>query len=100
MGNDLLAGTGTERPRGLELDDLAHRTQACAARMEEVLHRCNEIQLLNWQSPAGNAYRSRVAEHAEALRSALDRLGEAGLAIRYRAMEAAESRAASSLPWP
>lgn len=104
MGNDLLEGIGGEFPRTLEraaeLEQLARRLDVCAGRVEEVLRRCADLQLYNWRSPAGNAYRERVAGHAAVLRGSLNGLADAGLALRSRARDAPEGTAGSPLRWP
>ena len=102
MVDDLLASLGTgvqaagvqgaalrrsEARRSEELHQLVQRLEFCTGRVEGVLARCQEIQLLEWKSPAGNAYRDTVHGQVRALRLAVDRLGEARAAVAARAHE-------------
>lgn len=112
MVDDLLASLGVEAQRAEarraevrraeELQRLARRLESCAGRVESVLARCQEIQLLEWKSPAGNAYRDTVHGQVRALRRAVDRLGEARAAVAFRARELPAAVSGSSdLPgWP
>jgi hypothetical protein len=60
----------------------------CSDRTEEVLAGFHEIQLANWESPAGQAYRDSVSLQAVAVRRALDRLREASAAVAAHARAA------------
>jgi hypothetical protein len=54
----------------------------CLGRVERVLAGFREIQLLDWQSPAGRAYRNSVALQEVALGRARVRLEEALASVR------------------
>ena len=87
LGDGLPAGSA-----GYEaavLYSLVGRLASCAARVEEVLAKWRDIQLLEWQSPAGQAYRSTVARQGAALGNALDTVNEARRAVSNHAEERA-----------
>jgi len=69
------------------LMSVAGRLATCSAKVEQVLGGFHDIQLLDWQSPAGRAYRDAVTLQASSLRRALDRLQEARLAVARRAQD-------------
>ncbi|KRE78898.1 hypothetical protein ASG77_17720 [Arthrobacter sp. Soil762] len=71
--------------RGNEVQHLAGRVAVCARRVEAVLASFRQIQLLDWQSPAGRAYRNSVALQEVALGRALGRLEDARLAVNRHA---------------
>jgi hypothetical protein len=71
--------------RGYEVQVLAARVDACLERVDRILAGFREIQLLDWQSPAGRAYRSSVALQEAALGRARDRLEEAKASVRRHA---------------
>lgn len=71
--------------RGYEVQQLAARVDACLGRVERVLAGFREIQLLDWQSPAGRAYRNSVALQEVALGRAGGRLEEALAAVNHHA---------------
>ncbi|GGH95287.1 hypothetical protein GCM10007170_20460 [Arthrobacter liuii] len=82
-----------------QLHALAGRLVSCSARVEQVLGGFQDIQMLDWQSPAGRAYRDAVTLQAASLRRALDRLQEAGNALARRAQQGPiPSLASSSRP--
>ncbi|NUP59030.1 MAG: hypothetical protein HOQ06_06085 [Pseudarthrobacter sp.] len=92
MGNDLTDGIwGAGLLVSSEVHELAVRVSRCAERTEEVLAGFHEIQILEWQSPAGRAYRDSVSLQAVALRRALDRLREASAAVAAHARAALTS---------
>lgn len=70
-----------------QVDQLAVRVAACLVRGEEVLAGFREIQLLQWESPAGRAYRDTVALQAVALRRSLESLMEAKAAVERHSRE-------------
>lgn len=70
-----------------QVDQLAARVAACVVRGEEVLAGFGEIQLLQWESPAGRAYRDTVALQAAALRRSLETLMEAKAAVERHGRE-------------
>lgn len=86
MGNDPTDGIwGTGLGVSLEVQELGRRVAQCTARTEEVLSGFHEIQLVNWESPAGQAYRDSVSLQAVAVRRVLDRLREASAAVAAHA---------------
>lgn len=70
-----------------ELLPLVGRLAWCGARVEEVQAGLTSIQLLDWQSPAGQAYRNTVARQATALRQVLDSLEEARTVVARHAQD-------------
>jgi hypothetical protein len=89
MGNDLTDGIwGRGLGVSLEVQELARRVAQCSDRTEEVLAGFHEIQLANWESPAGQAYHDSVSLQAVAVRRALDRLREASAAVAAHARAA------------
>ena len=93
--------TGTSQEclnRASEVQYLASRVARCSEQVETVLARIRDIQLLEWQSPAGRAYRNSVALQEAALGKARERLTEARLAVGHHAREVAAS-AGSSAGW-
>lgn len=70
-----------------QVDQLAARVAACVVRGEEVLAGFRDIQLLQWESPAGRAYRDTVALQAAALRRSLESLMEAKAAVERHSRE-------------
>jgi hypothetical protein len=91
--------TGTSQEclsRAYEVQYLASRVARCVEQVETVLVRIRDIQLLEWQSPAGRAYRNSVALQEAALGKARGRLTDAGLAVGRHAREVAAS--SGSLP--
>lgn len=86
MGNDPGGGIwGVAAQRSSEVQQLAARMALCEARTEEVLAALWEIQMAEWQSPAGQAYRHTVSLQAAAIRRAVDRLHEAAAAAACHA---------------
>ena len=86
MTSDLTAADmGACMSRGYEVQALAARLEVCLGRVESVLAGFREIQLLDWQSPAGRAYRNSVALQEVALGRARVRLEEAEASVRCHA---------------
>lgn len=83
VGPDLQA----DMLRAAQLDQLADRMAACLVRAEEVLAGFRDIQLLQWESPAGRAYRDSVSLQAVALRRSLESLIEARAAVARHSQE-------------
>jgi hypothetical protein len=77
--------------RGFEVQLLAGRMEACAEQVHAVQARLSQLQLMDWQSPAGQAYRSSVRGHAIALSGARDEVLAAALALRRHSVNVAES---------
>ncbi|WP_104043766.1 hypothetical protein [Arthrobacter sp. ZGTC412] len=73
--------------RASQVEQLAGRVAFCAGRGEEVLDGFRDIQLLEWESPAGRAYRDAVSLQSAALRRALEALTEAKAAVDRHARE-------------
>lgn len=74
---DMAAGIA----RSYEIQQLAARVESCRGRAEVILSGFWKIQLLDWQSPAGRAYRGSVALQAAALGRARGRLQDAAQAV-------------------
>jgi len=70
-----------------QVQQLAGRVAVCLGRGEEVLAGFRDIQLLQWESPAGRAYRDAVSLRAAALRRSLEALNEARAAVERHAQE-------------
>ncbi|WP_258803967.1 hypothetical protein [Pseudarthrobacter sp. NS4] len=86
MGNDPGSGIwGVAAQRSIEVQQLAARMTLCETRTEEVLAALWDIQLAEWQSPAGQAYRNSLSLQAAAIRRAADRLHEAAAAAACHA---------------
>jgi MarR-like DNA-binding transcriptional regulator SgrR of sgrS sRNA len=104
MNNDLMTGELVDLiARGNEVQHLAGRVAVCAGRVGTVLARFREIQLLEWQSPAGRAYRNSIALQEVALGQALARLEDARLAVNRHAQEVGPSSGGSpagQYRWP
>jgi hypothetical protein len=77
--------------RGYEVQALAARLEVCLGRVENILAGFREIQLLDWQSAAGCAYRNSVALQEVALGRARIRLEEAGVSVLRHAQAVAAS---------
>jgi ElaB/YqjD/DUF883 family membrane-anchored ribosome-binding protein len=91
MSIDAAAGDmGAALSRSSEVQQLAARVTGCTARVERVLSGFRQIQLLDWQSPAGRAYRNSVALQEASLGRARDRLEDAGSAVSSHARAVAE----------
>ncbi|VXA96422.1 Uncharacterized domain protein [Arthrobacter sp. 9AX] len=88
MGSQL-AGTDLQREmlRVAQVQQLAQRVAVCVGRGEEVLDGFRDIQLLQWESPAGRAYRDAVLLQSAALRRALEALIEAKAAVERHSQE-------------
>lgn len=98
MAGDVTGSNQERMDRAYEIQYLASRVARCAEQVETVLARIRDIQLLEWQSPAGRAYRNSVALQEVALGRACGRLTEARLAVGRHAREVAAS-AGSSAGW-
>lgn len=73
--------------RASQVHQLADRVAACLVSGEEILAGFRDIQLLEWESPAGRAYRNTVALQAAALRRCLESLTEARAAVERHGQE-------------
>lgn len=99
MGNALGDGMpGAADHAAADLMPLVGRLTSCVARVEEVIAGLGEIQLLDWQSPAGQAYRNTVARQGAALRQASDCLEEARAAVARHAQESSKAALAHGQP--
>ncbi len=88
MSSDFIVGDlAALTARGNEVQHLAGRVAVCEGQVDTVLARFREIQMLDWQSPAGRAYRVSVALQEVALGRALARLEDARLAVNRHAQE-------------
>lgn len=71
--------------RQFEVQLLAGRADVCAGQLDAVLVRLSQLQLADWQSPAGTAYRASIGLQAAALRRAKERMELAAQVIRRHA---------------
>jgi hypothetical protein len=104
-GDSMAADLAALLSRGYEVQDLAARVAICADRVARILAGFREIQLLEWQSPAGRAYRNAVALQEVQLGSARVAIEDAVAAVNRYAQEVASASAASAapvgqFPWP
>ncbi|MFI2564936.1 hypothetical protein [Paenarthrobacter sp. NPDC018779] len=67
--------------RGHEVQRLAWRIKKCVDDVDAVLSSLRRVQLDDWQSPAGNQYRTTVAVHASALMRAREALDDAAATV-------------------
>jgi hypothetical protein len=72
----------------LAVQEVGRKVARSSDRTEEVLAGFHQIQLEDWQSPAGQAYRDSVSLQAVAVRRALDRIREASAAVAVHAQAA------------
>jgi hypothetical protein len=80
--------------RSFEVQLLAGRVEACAEQVAAVRARLAQLELMDWQSPAGLAYRSSLRMQAVALSRAREGVLAAALALRRHSVHVA----ASALP--
>jgi hypothetical protein len=71
--------------RSFDVQLLAAQADTCAAEVDAVLARLSQLQLADWQSPAGLAYRASIGLQAAALRRARERIELAAQSIRRHA---------------
>lgn len=77
--------------RQSEVANLTARLASCLGRVERVIADFRQIQLLDWQSPAGRAYRNYVAVQEVALGRARVQLEEAVSVVNRYAEEVASA---------
>jgi hypothetical protein len=84
-----LAGADLQQEmlRVSQVKQLTERVAVCLGRGEAVLDTFRDIQLLQWESPAGRAYRDAVLLQSAALRRALQTLIEAQAAVDRHSQE-------------
>jgi hypothetical protein len=88
MGSQLAeADLQQEMLRVSQVKALAERVAVCVVRGEDVVDSFRDIQLLQWESPAGRAYRDAVLLQSAALRRALEALTEARAAVERHSQE-------------
>ncbi|MFC4397034.1 hypothetical protein [Arthrobacter sedimenti] len=92
MENESMDGIrGSGQDVSLEVQEVGRKVAQCSHSAEGVLAGFHEIQMEDWQSPAGQAYRESVALQAVAVRRALDRILEASAAVAAHARAALTS---------
>lgn len=69
----------------LEVQRVARKVEQCAGTVDEILDRFHDIQMVDWQSAAGRAYRDAVSLQAVAARRAVERIREAAAAVAAHA---------------
>jgi hypothetical protein len=77
--------------RAYEIQQLAARVAACADNTDAVLARLASVELRNWQSPAGRAYRTALSLQAASLRRSRTALQEAVAVVLRHAQSVAQS---------
>jgi hypothetical protein len=77
--------------RSFDVQLLAGRVESCAEQVHAVQARLAQLQLTDWQSPAGLAYRSNLRAQAVALGRAREGVLTASLALRRHSVHVAES---------
>lgn len=77
--------------RSYEVQLLGWRMAACAQSLDAVMATFRHVQLADWESPAGRAYRTSVALQAAALGRARERLLVASEAVLRHAQGVAVS---------
>lgn len=77
--------------RSFDVQLLAGRVEACAEQVDAVQARLSQLQLMDWQSPAGLAYRSSLRLQAIALSRARVGVLAAALAVRRHSVHVARS---------
>ena len=97
-GDSMAADLAAQMQRGYELQNLAARLAACCGRVERVMANFREIQLLDWQSPAGRAYRNSVALQEVALGRARVAVEDAVALVNRHAQEVASAPATAATP--
>ncbi|WP_284982593.1 hypothetical protein [Arthrobacter sp. efr-133-TYG-118] len=75
--------------RAAEIQKLGRRMSVCADQADAVLAKLAQLQLEQWESPAGRAYRTTLALQAASLRRGRDALGEAAAATLRHARNVA-----------
>ena len=91
-GSELMDGLwGSGLGISLAVEEVGRQVSTCSTSAEEALAGFHEIQLTDWQSPAGQAYRDSVSLQAVAARRALDRIREASAAVAAHARAALTS---------
>ena len=77
--------------RAYEVQQLAARVAACADNIDAVLARLASVELQNWQSPAGRAYRTALSLQAASLRRSRTALHEAIAVVLRHAQSVAQA---------
>lgn len=77
--------------RSYEVQQLAARVAACADNADAVLARLASVEMGNWQSPAGRAYRSALSLQAASLRRSRTALQEAVTLVLRHAQNVMQS---------
>jgi MarR-like DNA-binding transcriptional regulator SgrR of sgrS sRNA len=101
-GDSVAAGLAAQMGQGDDLEAAVRRLAGCCGRVEHVLARFREIQLLDWQSPAGRAYRNSIALQEVALARARVQLEDALAVVSRYAQDVISAPAgpAGEFTWP
>lgn len=75
-----------------QVQQLARRLSVCADQVDAALAKLAQLQLEQWESPAGRAYRATLAVQSVSLRRGLDSLRDAAAATFRHAHDIASSR--------
>ena len=73
--------------RSYEVQQLAARVASCAEQAGAVLAGLGRLELQDWQSPAGRAYRNTLSLQAASLRRARDALADAQAVVLRHAQQ-------------
>ncbi|MCA4135667.1 hypothetical protein [Arthrobacter sp. M4] len=76
--------------RSGEIHKLAQRLQHCVHRVESAAARLSQLELHNWQSPAGRAYQTTLSHHQSVLRRTVATLQDAVAAVQGHGQAAAQ----------
>lgn len=86
-GSITAADANTGGSRSFEVQQLAFRVAGCAHSLDTVMLGFRRVQLAEWQSPAGQAYRTAVSLQAAALSRARERLFAASETVLRHAQQ-------------
>ncbi|WP_426300764.1 hypothetical protein [Arthrobacter sp. R-11] len=94
MGNTLIAAEaafdpGRWAPQEVDARQLATRVARCADEADAALSQLGQVQMGQWQSAAGRAYRNVLAIRLVELRRARDALREASVMVMHQAAKVA-----------
>lgn len=75
---------------------IEERLRICAARVYELTGRIQSIQGIDWQSPAGQAFRQSLNEHRRTMAGMYDQISYAAVSVRGLADSVAAVAAAEA----
>ncbi|WP_423182745.1 hypothetical protein [Arthrobacter sp. NyZ413] len=89
FGFDLQQNAGVQQCE--QVQQLARRAVVSADQVDAALAKLAQLQLEQWESPAGRAYRATLAVQSVSLRRGLDSLRDAAAATFQHAQDIASS---------